>query len=102
MTLSPDMFADLLPGTGAVSLSVSMSTALDAATILKALDRYPFGCSEQITSRAMPLLYVNDLAAEAQPRARQQRRPAHQGCDRSLAGAAGLERFVRSVGAGRR
>ncbi|MEO2168386.1 MAG: hypothetical protein ABGY42_09760, partial [bacterium] len=44
--------------------SVGLSTALDAATILKALDRYPFGCSEQITSRAMPLLYVNDLAAE--------------------------------------
>ena len=42
-----------------------MSTALDAATILKALDRYPHGCSEQITSRAMPLLYVNDLAAGA-------------------------------------
>jgi len=35
------------------------------ATILKALDRYPHGCSEQITSRAMPLLYVNDLAAGA-------------------------------------
>ena len=31
----------------------------------KALDRYPYGCSEQITSRAMPLLYVNDLAAGA-------------------------------------
>ncbi len=65
LTLSPDMFADLVPGTGGVSVSVSMSSALDAATILKALDRYPFGCSEQITSRAMPLLYVNDLAAEA-------------------------------------
>lgn len=65
LTLSPDMFADLVAGTGAVSLSVSMSTALDAASILKALDRYPFGCTEQITSRAMPLLYVNDLAAEA-------------------------------------
>ena len=65
LTLSPDMFSDLVAGTGAVSLSVSMSTALDAASILKALDRYPFGCSEQITSRAMPLLYVNDLAAEA-------------------------------------
>jgi uncharacterized protein YfaS (alpha-2-macroglobulin family) len=51
-------------GTGGVQLSVGLSTALDAATILKALDRYPFGCSEQITSRAMPLLYVNDLAAE--------------------------------------
>jgi uncharacterized protein YfaS (alpha-2-macroglobulin family) len=33
--------------------------------LLKALDRYPFGCSEQITSRAMPLLYVNELANEA-------------------------------------
>jgi len=65
LTLTPDMFSDLVPGTGAVSLSVNMSSALDAATILKALDRYPFGCSEQITSRAMPLLYVNDLAAEA-------------------------------------
>ena len=32
--------------------------ALDAATILKALDRYPHGCSEQITSRAMPLVWV--------------------------------------------
>jgi uncharacterized protein YfaS (alpha-2-macroglobulin family) len=65
LTLSADMFGDLVPGTGGVSLSVSQSSALDAATILKALDRYPFGCSEQITSRAMPLLYVNDLAAEA-------------------------------------
>lgn len=65
LTLTSDMFTDLVPGTGGVSLSASLSTALDAATILKALDRYPFGCSEQITSRAMPLLYVNDLAAGA-------------------------------------
>jgi uncharacterized protein YfaS (alpha-2-macroglobulin family) len=65
LTLTKDVFADLVPGTGGISLSVGLSTALDAATILKALDRYPFGCSEQITSRAMPLLYVNDLAAEA-------------------------------------
>jgi uncharacterized protein YfaS (alpha-2-macroglobulin family) len=65
LTLSNDLFADLVPGTGAVSLSVGVSTALDAATLLRALDRYPFGCSEQITSRALPLLYVNELAAEA-------------------------------------
>jgi len=63
LTLSNDLFADLVPGTGSVALSVGVSTALDAATILKALDRYPFGCSEQITSRAMPLLYVNELAS---------------------------------------
>src|SRR5579871_2305352 len=65
LTLTSDMFSDLVPGTGSVSLSVGLSTALDAATILQALDRYPHGCSEQITSRAMPLLYVNELAAGA-------------------------------------
>ena len=65
LTLTSDMFSDLVAGTGSVSLSVGLSTALDAATILKALDRYPFGCSEQITSRALPLLYVNELAAGA-------------------------------------
>jgi uncharacterized protein YfaS (alpha-2-macroglobulin family) len=65
LTLTADMFSDLVPGTGSVSLSAGLSTALDAATILKALDRYPHGCSEQITSRAMPLLYVNDLAVGA-------------------------------------
>jgi alpha-2-macroglobulin len=64
LTLSNDLFSDLVPGTGSVALSVGPSTALDAATLLKALDRYPFGCSEQITSRAIALLYVNDLAAE--------------------------------------
>lgn len=65
LTLTADMFSDLVPGTGSVSISASLSTALDAATILKALDRYPYGCSEQITSRAMPLLYVNEFAAGA-------------------------------------
>jgi uncharacterized protein YfaS (alpha-2-macroglobulin family) len=66
LTLSSDLFTDFVGGTGSVALSVGPSTALDAATLLKALDRYPFGCSEQITSRALPLLYVNELAADAQ------------------------------------
>ncbi len=65
LSLSGDLFADLVPGSGAVALSVGPSTALDVATLLKALDRYPFGCSEQITSRALPLLYVNELASES-------------------------------------
>src|SRR5262249_1284288 len=62
LTLSSDMIADLVPGTGNVLLSIGPSTALDVATLLKALDRYPYGCTEQITSRALPLLYVNELA----------------------------------------
>ena len=66
LTLSNDLLADLVPGSGGVALSVGVSTALDAAALLAALDRYPFGCSEQIASRALPLLYVNDLATAAQ------------------------------------
>ena len=66
LTLSKDLFANFVPGTGRVGLSVAVSTSLDAATLLNALDRYPFGCSEQIASRAMAMLYVNELAAQAQ------------------------------------
>jgi uncharacterized protein YfaS (alpha-2-macroglobulin family) len=66
VTLSSDMFADLVPGTGSVSVSVGSLAAFDAAGLLAALDRYPFRCSEQITSRALPLLYVGDLAKQAQ------------------------------------
>src|SRR5262249_21973900 len=65
LTLSNDLFADLVPGSASVAVSVGLSNALDAAALLAALDRYPFGCSEQITSRALPLLYVNDLASSA-------------------------------------
>ena len=54
-----------MPGSASVALSVGLSPALDAAALLTALDRYPFGCSEQIASRALPLLYVNDLAGAA-------------------------------------
>ena len=65
LTLSKDLFADFVPGTGRAGLSVAVSTSLDAATLLNALDRYPFGCSEQIASRAMAMLYVNELAQQA-------------------------------------
>ena len=63
LTLTSDLLADLLPGTGSVSLSVTPLPGVDVAALLQALDRYPYGCSEQVVSRAMPLLYVNKLAA---------------------------------------
>jgi alpha-2-macroglobulin len=65
LTLSKDMFADFVPGTGRVGLSVAISASLDIATLLSELDRYPFGCSEQVTSRAVAMLYVNELAVQA-------------------------------------
>ena len=65
ITLTNDVFADLVPGTGSVALSVTPTAALDVASLLAALDRYPLGCTEQIVSRALPLLYVNEMAVEA-------------------------------------
>ena len=63
ITISGDLLGDFVPGTGAVSVAVSPLGAIDVPALLQALDRYPYGCSEQIVSRAMPLLYVNKLAA---------------------------------------
>lgn len=54
--------ASVLPGAD-VSIAVSRGGAIDVAGLLMTLDRYPYGCTEQITSRALPLLYVNELSA---------------------------------------
>lgn len=64
LTLSKDAMANILDGTGAASVSVSPLAALDVPGLLKSLDRYPYGCTEQTVSRALPLLYVNRLARE--------------------------------------
>ena len=50
--------ASLLDG-AFVSVGVSQSAAFDVPSLLMTLDRYPYGCAEQTTSRAMPLLYVS-------------------------------------------
>ena len=62
-TLSDSELKPFVPGTGALSLSASPFGAIDAPAVLQALDRYPYGCSEQTVSRAMPLLYINRLAS---------------------------------------
>ncbi|MFD2251876.1 hypothetical protein FHS82_002316 [Pseudochelatococcus lubricantis] len=63
VSLSGDLLADIQPGTGVVSLSVTPLAALDVPALLGALDRFPYGCTEQTVSRALPLLYANTLAA---------------------------------------
>ncbi|CAM5769072.1 alpha-2-macroglobulin [Labrys miyagiensis] len=61
ITVNADLVAEMVPGTGAVSLSVGPSSALDVPSLLRDLDRYPYGCSEQLVSRALPLLYLTEL-----------------------------------------
>lgn len=63
ITVSSDLLADLVPNSGQVSVSVSPFGSLDVPALLKALDRYPYGCTEQTVSRALPLLAVNQLAS---------------------------------------
>src|SRR6202044_1052605 len=58
-TISGDLLADFIPGTGSIAISASPFGALDAPALLAALQRYPYGCSEQTVRVARPLLYVN-------------------------------------------
>jgi uncharacterized protein YfaS (alpha-2-macroglobulin family) len=49
---------------GRIDISVMKAGGIDVPTLLLELDRYPYGCAEQLTSRALPLLYFNALAKE--------------------------------------
>ena len=46
-----------------LQVSVASTPPLDVPTLLQQLDRYPYGCLEQTTSRALPLLYLTDTGA---------------------------------------
>jgi uncharacterized protein YfaS (alpha-2-macroglobulin family) len=62
-TANKGLVADLYPGTTNVALTVSAAHGYNNVPgLLKWLDKYPYGCIEQTTSRAMPLLFFNDLA----------------------------------------
>ncbi len=61
-TLSRDVFSGLRPGTGSATLALGPLGTLDAPGLLSALDRYPYGCTEQVTSQALPLLYFDQMS----------------------------------------
>jgi len=63
--LTSDLLANKIGGTGALSVSITRSGALDVPGILQMLDRYPYGCAEQTSSRALPLIYFEEVAAHA-------------------------------------
>lgn len=61
--LNATVLAGFMPGTGRVAATFSAAPPFDLAGILQALDRYPYGCTEQTVSRALPLLVVRDVEA---------------------------------------
>ncbi len=60
--VNPDLLKNYLPTTGEVRLSFSTRPNLNVPGLLAQLDRYPYGCLEQTTSRALPLLYFQAVA----------------------------------------
>ncbi len=53
--------SSFVAGSGSVQVSFS-PIPMDAAALYDSLERYPYGCTEQIVSRAMPLLYAGQMA----------------------------------------
>jgi alpha-2-macroglobulin len=62
MTLDDGAADEFLPGTAEALLSVSPRPDWDVPGLLRTLQRYAYGCLEQTTSRALPLLYVEEVA----------------------------------------
>jgi uncharacterized protein YfaS (alpha-2-macroglobulin family) len=62
VTLDDGGADEFLPGTAEALLSVGPRPDWDVPGLLRALDRYAYGCLEQTTSRALPLLYVEAVA----------------------------------------
>ncbi|MFZ5964373.1 alpha-2-macroglobulin family protein [Thalassococcus sp. BH17M4-6] len=61
-TLDAEVFDGLRTDTATALLSAGPLARFDAPGLLASLDRYPYGCTEQVTSQAMPLLYLSSVA----------------------------------------
>ncbi len=63
--LDPQLFAGYVPGTASATVSITGAAEFDVAGVVRSLDRYPYGCTEQLTSRAMPLVYLDQTILSA-------------------------------------
>ena len=61
-TFDQNAFTGLVAGSGKATLAIGPIARLNAPGVLAALDAYPYGCAEQITSKALPLLYFDQVA----------------------------------------
>lgn len=64
-TFDGNVFAGFRAGTASATLTAGPLARLDVPGLLQQLDRYPYGCTEQLTSGAMPLLYLSSMARDA-------------------------------------
>ncbi len=62
VALSNNLLAAFLPGTARANITLATRPDFDVPGLLDDLDRYPYGCTEQTVSRALPMLYFADVA----------------------------------------
>ena len=62
VVLDDGVAGDFLTGTAEATMSLSSNPPIDVAGLVRGLSLYPYGCLEQTTSRALPLLYLSGLA----------------------------------------
>lgn len=62
LDLKADALAPFYADGASVTATLASSRGYDVPGLLRWLDRYPYGCLEQTVSRALPLVYFNDLA----------------------------------------
>lgn len=65
LVINKELLAGQRMDGASVSINVSNASGFDIPGLLTSLDRYPYGCTEQTTSRALPLLYMSELAKQA-------------------------------------
>jgi alpha-2-macroglobulin len=64
LTVNGDLLADSMLLGASVAVNVSRSAAFDVPALVMMLDKYPYGCAEQTTSRALPLLYLSEMTSD--------------------------------------
>lgn len=62
LSFGADAFDGLQAGSATATLAIGPIARMDAPGLLAALDRYPYGCTEQVTSKALPLIYFDQVA----------------------------------------
>jgi alpha-2-macroglobulin len=61
LELTPARFDGLRAGSGSLTLAAGPLARLNAPALLAMLDRYPYGCTEQVASQTLPLLAMQDM-----------------------------------------
>lgn len=64
LSLDAGLASGLMPGTVEASLMLSSQAPLNVREAVQGLLSYPYGCAEQTTSAAFPLIYVDEIKAK--------------------------------------